>query len=76
MSRKVYSFRNEDGELVKYTVKEYVQLNENEYVLMAPEEDSSDISVYHFNYTGGNERLELVEDEKELSRIKSLSKVM
>lgn len=76
MSRKVYSFRNEDGELVKYTVREYVQLNENEYVLMAPEADSTDIQVYHFNYTGGTECLELVEDEKELSRIKSLSKVM
>lgn len=74
MPNKVYSFRNENGELVKFTVKEFLQLNDNEYILMSPENDTSHIDVYKFNYTNGKEALELVEDENDLSRIKSLSK--
>ncbi|WP_125153003.1 DUF1292 domain-containing protein [Clostridium rectalis] len=76
MQGKVYSFRNENGELVKFTVKEYLELNKNEYILMSPENDKSHIDVYKFNYSHGNEALELVEDEQELSKIKSLSKVI
>jgi len=43
---------------------------------MSPEEEDSTIEIYHFNYKGGNESLELVDDEKEVSKIKSLSKVL
>jgi len=76
MNKKVYSFRNEDGDLVKFTVQEYLSLNHKDYVLMSPEEDKSLVQVYKFNFQNGNESLELVENDNELSQIKSVSKVM
>ena len=76
MKNKVYSFRNEDGELVKFTVKEMVNVNNNDYVLMSPENDSSKIDVYKFSTINGSEALELIENEAELSSIKEVSKVI
>lgn len=76
MKNKVYSFRNEDGELVKFTVKEMVNVNNNDYVLMSPENDSSKIDVYKFSTINGSEALELIENEDELSSIKEVSKVI
>lgn len=72
MPSKTYSFRNEDGELVKFTVKEYLTINKNDYVLMCPENDPSDIEVYKF----GKDMLELVENDQELQTVKSTSKVI
>ncbi|MEW8954917.1 DUF1292 domain-containing protein [Clostridium sp.] len=72
MQNKFYSFRDEDGNLVNYTVKEHLLMNKNEYVLMCPENDTSHIEVYRF----ADDSLELVDDDKELSMIKSISKVM
>ena len=76
MKNKVYSFRNEDGELVKFTVKEMVNVINNDYVLMSPENDSSKIDVYKFSTINGSEALELIENETELSSIREVSKVI
>ncbi|WP_027632149.1 DUF1292 domain-containing protein [Clostridium hydrogeniformans] len=72
MKNKIYSFRDENGNLVNYTVKEHLLINKNDYVLMCPENDASHIEAYKFT----NDSLELIENEKELSMIKSISKVM
>ncbi|AVP55467.1 hypothetical protein K144313037_16150 [Clostridium tetani] len=76
MPSRTYSFRDEQGNLVKYVVKEYLSLNENEYILMSPQVDTSQIEVYKFNFINGNEALELVENDEELNKIKSLSKII
>lgn len=76
MKGKVYSFRNEDGELVKFTVKELLTVNNNDYVLMSPENDTSKIDVYKFSVINGTEALELIEGENELSSIKEASKII
>lgn len=76
MPSKTYSFRDEQGNLVKYVVKEYLSLNENEYILMSPQVDTSQIEVYKFNFINGNEALELVENNDELTKVKSLSKII
>ena len=76
MASRTYSFRDEQGNLVKYVVKEYLSLNENEYILMSPEVDTSQVEVYKFSFINGDEALELVEDNEELNQIKSASKVI
>lgn len=76
MSAKTYSFRDEDGNLVTYTVKEMLAIDKQEYVVMAPETDRSSLEVYKFSMQNGNECLELVDNQQELSKIKSVSKVM
>ncbi len=73
---KVYSFMNEKGDLVNYTVKEYLSLNNTDYVLMSPENNASLIEVYKFTFENGNEALDLVNNEKELTAVKSASKVI
>ncbi|MBV1819296.1 DUF1292 domain-containing protein [Clostridium cochlearium] len=76
MASRTYSFRDEQGNLVKYVVKEYLSLNENEYILMSPEVDTSQVEVYKFSFINGDEALELVENNEELNQIKSASKVI
>ncbi|GAA0725648.1 hypothetical protein GCM10008905_21320 [Clostridium malenominatum] len=76
MSAKTYSFRDEDGNLVNYTVKEMLAIDKKEYILMAPETDRSSVEVYKFSMQDGNECLELVDNEQELSKIKSASKII
>ncbi|MBU5270264.1 DUF1292 domain-containing protein [Clostridium cochlearium] len=76
MASRTYSFRDEQGNLVKYVVKEYLFLNENEYILMSPEVDTSQVEVYKFSFINGDEALELVENNEELNQIKSASKVI
>ena len=73
---KSYSFRDENGNLVKYTVKEHLLINRNDYVIMSPENNTSDLEVYKFTMDADGESLELVENDKELSMIKSQSKIM
>lgn len=43
---------------------------------MSPQVDTSQIEVYKFNFINGNEALELVENDEELNKIKSLSKII
>lgn len=76
MPSRTYSFRDEQGNLVKYVVKEYLSLNKNEYILMSPEVDTSQVEVYKFDFINGNEALELVENNEILDKIKSLSKII
>lgn len=76
MPSKTYSFRDEQGNLVKYVVKEYLSLNDDEYILMSPQVDTSQVEVYKFNFINGNEALELVENNDELTKVKSLSKII
>lgn len=73
---KTYSFRDENGELIKYTVKEHLLINQKDYVIMSPESNTSDLEVYKFTMDSDGESLELVENDKELSMIKSQSRVM
>ncbi|KMT20969.1 DUF1292 domain-containing protein [Clostridium cylindrosporum] len=76
MKGKVYSFRNEHGELVKFTAKEFLTLNGSDYVLMSPEDNTSEIDVYKFSIVNGGEALELIDNEDELTKIKEVSKVI
>lgn len=76
MKDKVYSFRNENGDLLSYIVKEQLSVNSNDYILMTPEKNKSKIEVYKYNYDENNEALELVEDEKTIKMLKTISKVM
>ena len=43
MSNKVYSFRNENGDLLSYIVKEQLSVNSNDYIIMTPEKNKSKI---------------------------------
>lgn len=72
MKGKVYSFRDEDGNLVNYTVKEHLLINKSDYVIMCPENDTSHMEVYKFT----DDALELVENQTELSSVKSASHIM
>lgn len=76
MKGKVYSFRNEEGELVKFTVKEFLSVNSSDYVLMSPEDNTSEIDVYKFSIINGSEALELIDDEGQLAPIKAASKIL
>lgn len=76
MKGRVYSFRNENNELVKFTVKDLINIDNVDYVLMCPEDDPSIIDVYKFSTVNGNEALELIEDENILKSIRETSKVM
>ncbi|MBU5483413.1 DUF1292 domain-containing protein [Clostridium sp. MSJ-11] len=76
MSVKSYSFRDEDGNLVKYNVKEFLSVNKKDYVVMSPENNISNLEVYKFSMQDGNECLELVDNEQELSQVKSVSKLI
>ena len=73
---KIYSFKDENGDVVKYTVKEHLLVNQTDYVVMSPENNVSGLEVYKFTMEDGNESLELVESENELSMIKAQSKIM
>ena len=76
MKDKVYSFRNEIGDLLSYIVKEQLSVNSNDYIIMTPEKNKSKIEVYKYNYDENNEALELVDDEKTIKMLKTVSKVM
>lgn len=76
MKGRVYSFRNENGELVKFTVKELINVDNTDYVLMSPIDDSSKTDVYKFSTINGGEALELIDNEKELNHIRESSKVI
>lgn len=69
---KVFSFRDENGNVVKYKVKEHVEVGKNEYVIMCPENNCANYEVFRF----AEDELDLVEDSEELSRIKAVSKVL
>ncbi|CDM68689.1 hypothetical protein CM240_1531 [Clostridium bornimense] len=76
MKDKIYSFRNENGDLLSYIVKEQLSVNSNDYIIMTPEKNKSKIEVYKYNYDEDNEALELVDDEKTIKMLKTISKVM
>lgn len=76
MKDKVYSFRNENGDLLSYIVKEQLSVNSNDYIIMTPEKNKSKIEIYKYNYDEDNEGLELVNDEKTIKMLKTISKVM
>ncbi|MEG0641543.1 MAG: DUF1292 domain-containing protein [Clostridium sp.] len=76
MKAKIYSFRNEDGELVKFTAKEFLSVNGSDYVLMSPQDDTSKVDVYKFSVINGTEALELIEGDAELNPIREASKVI
>ncbi|WP_315118364.1 DUF1292 domain-containing protein [uncultured Clostridium sp.] len=76
MSAKSYSFKDENGNSVKYNVKEFLSVDKKEYVVMSPEDNAANLEVYKFSMQDGNECLELVENEQELSQVKSASKLI
>lgn len=76
MKDKIYSFRNENGDLLSYIVKEQLSVNSNDYIIMTPEKNKSKIEIYKYNYDENNEGLELVDDEKTIKMLKTISKVM
>ncbi|MHC1681605.1 MAG: DUF1292 domain-containing protein [Clostridiaceae bacterium] len=74
MSNQVVSFKDEQGKSVKYEIRDQLLVNGREYILMSPEEDKSEVSVYKLSFNNGQEELDLIENEKEVTMIKSVSK--
>lgn len=72
----IMSFRDEKGNKVDYEILDQVLVNKTEYVLMSPVEDSSQVEVYKINFDKNwNESLEVIENEKELSMVKQVTKI-
>lgn len=69
---KVFSFRDENGNLVRYKVKEHVEVGNKEYVVMCPEDNDINYEVFRFE----SEDLEFVEDSEELAKVKAASKIL
>ncbi|MCI6277689.1 MAG: DUF1292 domain-containing protein [Clostridium sp.] len=69
---KVFSFRDENGNLVRYKVKEHVEVGNKEYVVMCSEDNDINYEVFRFE----SEDLEFVEDSEELAKVKAASKVL
>ncbi|MBU5593300.1 DUF1292 domain-containing protein [Clostridium sp. MSJ-4] len=76
MKEKTYAFKNENGDLINYNVKEYLSINQNDYVVMCPENNTSQIEVYKFHLENGNEYLDIVDNKAELDKVKASSKVI
>lgn len=76
MKGRIYSFTNEDGNTVKFTVKELISIDKTDYVLMSPINDSSKTDVYKFSTVNGGEALELIDNENELNLIRESSRVI
>lgn len=74
MSNQVVSFKDEQGKSVKYEIRDQLLVNGREYILMSPEEDKREVSVYKLSFNNGQEELDLIENEKEVTMIKSVSK--
>lgn len=72
----IMSFRDEQGNKVDYEILDQVLVNKTEYVLMSPVEDFSQVEVYKINFDKNwNESLEVIENEKELSMVKQVTKI-
>lgn len=69
---KVFSFRDENGNLVRYKVKEHVEVGNKECVVMCSEDNDINYEVFRFE----SEDLEFVEDSEELAKVKAASKVL
>lgn len=69
---KIFSFRDENGDLVKYKVKEHLKVGDKEYVVMCQEGNDTNYEVFRFEA----EELEFVEDSEELAKIKAVSKML
>lgn len=73
MPNKIVNFRDEDGNKVQYEIRDQVLVNRREYIIMSPTTDSSQVDVYKLSFNQGQEELELIENEKELNMVKSVS---
>jgi len=73
MPNKIVNFRDEDGNKVQYEIRDQVLVNRREYIIMSPTTDNSQVDVYKLSFNQGQEELELIENEKELNMVKSVS---
>ncbi len=68
---QIMTFLTEDGEKVEFEAVARVYLEEQEYLLLAPVEDSSDdLYIFRVDNVEGKEELNLVEDDKEFIAVK------
>ena len=72
----IMSFKNEDGESVKYKILDELIVNKAGYLLMAPVEALNEVDVYKLKFDKHmNEQLLLVENENEISAVKKASHI-
>lgn len=70
--REIMSFLDEEGNKVDFEAVARIYLEEIEYLLLAPVEDTEgeDVYVFRVDEVDGKEELNLVEDDKEFLAVK------
>jgi len=66
---KIITMLDEDGEKVDFELVEIIELEGNQYALLAPIGDEDDAFVYKIEMLDGKEQYIAVEDEEEFERV-------
>ncbi|MBU5454402.1 DUF1292 domain-containing protein [Caproiciproducens sp. MSJ-32] len=68
---QIMKFLDEEGNLVEFEAVARIFLEEKEYLLLAPlDETSEDLYVFRIDKVNGKEELNIVEDDKEFLAVK------
>ncbi|MEW9121844.1 MAG: DUF1292 domain-containing protein [Thermotaleaceae bacterium] len=67
--KKIVSFYDEGGEKVDFELVEVIELEGNQYALLAPIGDEEDAYVYKIVEVDGKEEYVVVEDDDEFERV-------
>lgn len=69
--KQIMKFLDEEGNVVEFEAVARVFLKEQEYLLLAPLNDTSeDLYVFRIDEVDGKEELNIVEDDKEFIAVK------
>lgn len=69
--KNIMKFMDEDGNKVELEVVERINLEEKEYLLLAPlDETSDDVFAFRIDKNGDKEEYNLVEDDEEFNKVK------
>lgn len=68
---QIMKFLDEEGNLVEFEAVARIFLEEKEYLLLAPlDETSEDLYIFRIDKVNGKEELNIVEDDKEFLAVK------
>ena len=69
--KQIMKFLDEEGNVVEFEAVARIFLKEQEYLLLAPLNDTSeDLYVFRIDEVNGKEELNIVEDDKEFIAVK------
>ena len=69
--KQIMKFLDEEGNIVEFEAVARIFLKEQEYLLLAPLNDTSeDLYVFRIDEVNGKEELNIVEDDKEFIAVK------